>query len=494
MTEHKLNVFISYAREDKKKIHELSRWLEAGGWITVWQDVEILPGQEWEIEIEKAARSSDVVLVCLSHLSVKKVGFVQKEIRFILELADEKPEGMIFAIPVRLEECEVPNSLRRWEWVDVFNKHGYGRLMRSLIARATSSGVSISRESENQPRQKNEKDIKTKRRLGWAMGGLVLSVIVLAFILLLAGFPASLAAPTSTVPAATTPPSLAVTEPLVPAGTATSTPLSVTPTIAPGTTRASPKDGMILLYVPAASFRMGTNSGGEDQQPEHEVALDGFWFDQTEVTNQMFGLFVQTTGYQTEAEKTGCSNLLIRDALACVEGAAWNHPFGRGSSIFKSQDNPVVHVTWNDASAYCAWRGDGYRLPTEAEWELAARGTDGRVFPWGNDSPTADLLNYNNDFGFPVRVGKYPNGASPYSALDMAGNVAEWVSDWYLETYYSISPRVNPPGPDFGQSRVTRGGSWNFNEINIRATYRRGYPPGLPSNLVGFRCAQTILP
>jgi formylglycine-generating enzyme required for sulfatase activity len=169
----------------------------------------------------------------------------------------------------------------------------------------------------------------------------------------------------------------------------------------------------------------------------------------------------------------------------------WDHPSGPGSSLAGKEDFPVIHVSWNDAQAYCAWRADGSRLPTEAEWEMAARGTDGRLFPWGKDSPSALLLNFNNDLGFPVKVGSYPRGASPFGALDMAGNVAEWAADWYNENYYSVSPSLNPAGPAFGKERVARGGSWNFNEINIRATVRFKYVPEFSNILVGFRCARS---
>jgi eukaryotic-like serine/threonine-protein kinase len=250
----------------------------------------------------------------------------------------------------------------------------------------------------------------------------------------------------------------------------TATEIQQTPTkkLDIGSTRTSEKDGMVLLYVPAGEFIMGSNSSKKDAQPEHTIVLDAFWIDQTEVTNGMYAKCVSDGSCQ-KPEKSSSHN--------------------RVSYFEDSQyaDFPVVFVNWYEADAYCKWAGR--QLPTEAQWEKAARGTDGRIYPWGAKVANNDLLKFNNLQGDTEKVGSYPAGASPYGALDMAGNVWEWTADWYDEAYYSSSPNQNPEGPVYGYARVNRGGSWSEDISLVRSFYRRGLSIIDSSNNLSFRCA-----
>jgi serine/threonine-protein kinase len=257
-----------------------------------------------------------------------------------------------------------------------------------------------------------------------------------------------------------------------PTPTASFTPIpSPTALTGIGSTQISPKDGMVLVYVPEGEFLMGSADSdmmaNSDEKPQHRVSLDAYWIDRTEVTNAMYTLCVQAEACQPPNDNS--SNA---------------HTNYYGNTQYANF--PVIYVDWNDAKTYCEW--SGRRLPTEAEWEKAARGMDGRIFPWGNDSPSSNLLNYNEYIDDTTAVGSYSSGASPYGVLDMAGNVYEWVNDWYSETYYSQTPSSNPTGPGGGQSRVLRGGSWVDRVSDVRSAIRyRGEPVFAYAGL-GFRC------
>ena len=232
------------------------------------------------------------------------------------------------------------------------------------------------------------------------------------------------------------------------------------------TTRVAPKDGMVQVYVPEGEFLMGSDS--EADSPSHTVQLGAFWMDQTEVTNEMYA--------------------------ACVEAGDCTAPaLNRTDPMSSYYDNneykdyPVIYVSWKNAERYCKWAGR--QLPTEAQWEKAARGTDGRIYPWGNPKPDQKLLNFANEVQTISPVKSYPEGASPYGAYDMAGNVFEWVADWYDGNYYNSSPEDNPAGPTSGEGRVIRGGAWNRDANHVQATFRFWKSPSTFENNIGFRCA-----
>ena len=229
-----------------------------------------------------------------------------------------------------------------------------------------------------------------------------------------------------------------------------------------------PSEGS-MVSIPAGEFTMGSPDGDPDERPAHKVHVDAFSMDVYEVTVRQYAEFLQSTGIRSPSD-----------------WQTMNQP--------AYQKRPVANVDWEDAAAYCKWAGK--RLPTEAEWEKAARGTDGRLYPWGNEPPTPLHANYgktgSNSHGTLVPVGTLEDGKSPYGIYDMAGNVWEWVSDWYDNDYYKNSPSKNPTGPPRGGFKVIRGGSWNSNQRNLRSSDRYWDPPSFRSlYFPGFRCAKT---
>lgn len=250
-----------------------------------------------------------------------------------------------------------------------------------------------------------------------------------------------------------------------------------TPPLEIGSTMISNKDGMILLYVPSGEFTMGSDKYisniHADERPMHKVTLPSFWMDQTEVTNKMYALCVK-------AELCQPPNY----------AGSTTHNKYYGTDEFA--EYPVlIGSDWNQAKTYCEWAGR--RLPTEAEWEKAARGTDARIYPWGNKAPTSNLANYNSIIGDTTKVGNYPAGVSPYGVLDMAGNVWEWVSSLYKSYPYSaIDGRENL---NTNGARVLRGGSWLDSAYNVRSGVRPfGIPPIDNTLTIGFRCARDANP
>jgi formylglycine-generating enzyme required for sulfatase activity len=254
-----------------------------------------------------------------------------------------------------------------------------------------------------------------------------------------------------------------------------------------GSERTSSVDGMPAVYVPDGTFRMGGMDPDvdRDEEPPHNVTMKGFWMDKLEVTNAMYTLCVQASA--CEPPQTFKSQ---------TQESYFNNP--------DFNDYPVVYVTWFQADTYCKWAGR--RLPTEAEWEYSARGSDYRTYPWGDDRPDSSRGNFNYFVGDTTRVGNYPAGASPFGVLDLSGNVAEWVADYYDVDYYSQGVTSNPTGPGARSeffNRVVRGGSFQdaFKDVRVanRASVRGSNPQesdiyskeylGEYSPKIGFRCS-----
>ena len=219
------------------------------------------------------------------------------------------------------------------------------------------------------------------------------------------------------------------------------------------------QDGAPMVLVPAGEFVMGSENGESYEKPVRRVILDAYYIDAYEVTNALYGKFLQVERHR--------------------EPILWN------DAKFNGPNQPVVGVSCDDAEAYCRWAGR--RLPTEAEWEKAARGTDGRIYPWGNQWDRTRANTFIGGPGRPTPVGSYEADKSPYGAYDMAGNVQEWVADWYDDNYYRTSPSRNPQGPQTGRARVLRGGSWRDSIVEkFHSAYRGASSPSTSSTTSGL--------
>jgi formylglycine-generating enzyme required for sulfatase activity len=267
----------------------------------------------------------------------------------------------------------------------------------------------------------------------------------------------------------------------------------------------SKPDAAEMVLIPASEFMMGRNEGEPDEQPAHPVKLDDYYMDLYEVTNAQFSSFVQATGYKTEAEKSGYGWVWQDIEPVKVPGASWKNPQGdgrggrgqapplqdgRGDPRGRPDlmDHPVVQVSWSDAVEYARWAGK--RLATEAEWEKAARGTQGFIYPWGN--------NWQEEYCYYAEVSSqgtilakgYPTDKSPYACYQMAGNVTEWCADWYDKDFYRRpEAKDNPQGPKSGSIHIFRGGSWVVSKKLLLTSLRLQANIGW-SNYIGFRCVK----
>ncbi len=403
-----LRVFLCHASGDKPAVRELYQRLRADG-IDAWLDEEnLLPGQDWQLEIPKAVRESDAVIVCLSKGSINKAGYVQKEIKFALDVADQQPQGTIFLIPLKLEECDVPERLRRWQWVNLFSTNGYEHLLKALRSRAESLGANAS------------------------------SVIEQAVIV----------QPAPSLP-----------------------PFKVT-VRAQRNSDVQVWGGVEFVRIPQGKFLIGSQADNrfadENEKPQHTIEIPyDYWIARYPVTCQQFAAFVEATKAQIDL------------------AADWP----------TTPDQPVVNVTWHEANAYGQWltkllpddRHDLIvRLPTEAEWEKAARGVYGYEWPWGNEWDAAKCNSAESGKGAVTPVAAYsPQGDSSYGVSDLVGNVWEWCHS--LERAY---PYVADDGRESEvgtELRIVRGGAYRDSFAGTRCAYRSAFLPHRRHEVIGFR-------
>lgn len=444
-------VFLCHSSGDKAKVREFYHRLKTNG-VDPWLDEEdLLPGQAWQVEITKAVQASSAVLVFLSRGSVQATGFVNKEIKFALDVADAQPEGKIFVIPARLEDCEVPERLRHLQWVNLFEAAGYEKLLRAL----TAAGLREIRSTSGSESAPKPMETTNEQRLEPARLEFEPTLPNVAFVPgpISAGRPVPESNPfwrkwllIGAAGVALVAASYGGWK-LFPQG---HDPVSGKASV-DHATRPNPKDGLIYVAIPPSIFRMGCSPGDSacdgDETPAHDVQITkGFWMGQTEVTQ-----------------------------------AAYQKVMGDNPSQFKGGDLPVERATWDEAKQYCS--AIGGRLPTEAEWEYAARGGS-TAERYGDLDDVAWYGENSGSKTHPV-AGLKANGFGLY---DMLGNVWEWTADWYAKDYYQRREGRDPQGPSSGTARSLRGGSWYNNRSIVRASIRnRGAPDERVFN-VGFRC------
>jgi len=525
MSPRPLKVFLCHAHADRDPVRGLYARLTQDG-VDAWFDkAKLLPGQDWELEIRKAVREADVVVVCLSK-QFNQAGFRQKEVRLALDTAMEKTEGEIFIIPARLEECDNLESLRKWHWVDLFEDDGYETLKSALLRRAEivnaillpskileineakSKAVLLEKnksfsealiayielkklEPTYSGIDKKISEIQSKqKRIKWLISvgtATILTIVISVFLKLSKPIPFPVSTPAVPLQISVTNilPSLTSTFTSVPSPTRTLIP-TATPVVFnpyPESTDYIDLYGVPMRLVAAGEFTMGNDEATVAyEKPAHQVYLDSFYIDKYEVTNILYKACV--------------------DSGACQAPKSIDSRTHTGYYVDPEFDNyPVIFVDWDMAKTYCKWRNNA-KLPTEAQWEKAARGKEIQKYPWGNAS--TDNCEYANlalckGATDVVSVGRFDDGKSIYGVFDLAGNVAEWVNDIFIEgqNYYTTLPPVanNPLGPSNGWLKVLRGGSWRSSEkIYGTVSYRGYYPQNTFEDYIGFRCARDVTP
>ena len=506
-------IFLSYSRKDSKAMQRVKSCLEQAG-VSVWTDEGLRPGTpDWQIAIEREIEACKGMVVLLSKASCQSV-WVRREINRANRLGR-------LVIPVFIEttpQSSIPLLLENTQYIDASSNFSIG--VSSLLVELHKQGWVDSEkelrsphasEAETEKQQANSRGegipvfsslINLPRWVLYVGGFALLIVFVYWFVYwsgnVLRGYMNEFKTPeplttTSITEVATMtdkPRPTQIKTALLPTDTAIIEPI-ITPS---PTTEALPRlmtddYGVPMAFVPAGLFQMGSDGESDNEKPEHAVYIDSYWIDETEVTNEKFASFLSEVGNQVEGGVTWL-NTKDGDVLIAMNGDVWQPKSGFA-------DHPVIEVSWYGARAYCEWVGG--RLPTEAEWEKAARGgLEGELYPWGDEDPVCtpgaeNGAQYVSCDGSTVPVKTFsPNG---YGLYDMAGNVWEWVADWYDGDYYVKSPENNPTGPEEGSARMLRGGSWGRNVYSLRAAYRYAYGPSYTGDGdIGFRCARDATP
>lgn len=535
MTEAKrpLKVFLCHASTDKPKVRELYRYLRRRG-INPWFDEEdLVGGQDWQVEIPKALATSDAIIICLTKNSVDKEGYIQKEIKFALDKALEMPEGRIFLIPVKFEECEVPFALSRYQWVDLTVESGYAKMMKALKFRASQlerSTVEVSKKNVEEEiaareaakkvvREKAEKDAIEKARLEAEEQAKIKAAKEKeereaveraerkrkekelrekqvrearekekyvsekkeekpAIIKPKAGGQIAywfvgfiiLILGIVFLSSLNSPSSTPQPTP-----ENTQTQVSVTSpqnTVEPSVTttpKATSTPSVTLTPTPLPNEITDAKGVPMVLIPDGEFTMG----DSREGVQQIHLDDFYIDKYEvTNIHYAGCVD--VGDCIAPKQISSYTRSNYYGNSEFENY--PVVNIDWNQAKIYCEWRGGN--LPTEAQWEKSARGIDERRYPWGDEISCAKA-NYSNCIVDTVAVGSYESGKSPYGVYDLAGNVWEWVDGWYN---------------DDDTIGVLRGGTWSSVANYVRTSMRY---PGYHNTFdyrVGFRCAMDAIP
>ena len=458
------HIFISYSHDDKDYVHKLQDDLQREG-FHVWIDDRIDYGEEWPMVIQEQLDACDALILVASKNSYKSK-WVQKEVTRAQRIGKPFFPLLLSGTPWL--------SIESTQYADVTGGMMPPEKFYERLAGVTPRGGQ--RKQNQAPPEPDIKQIPAKGSMpvrsglnAKIVGVISVSIIGIIILISISGIFKDRSAPEPTEKPANSP---------LPSATY---PPPVTPTVAQTLTLAGPANEIIdgeaqMVLIPQGDFKMGSTIGDIDEKPVNTVFLDSYYIDKYKVTNTLYKLCV--------------------DSMVCAAPKFSNsylRPSYYGDSRFDQY--PVIGVDWYMAKTYCEWRGS--RLPTEAEWEKAARGSDGRAYPWGEEIDQS-RANYNNN-GDPNYVGDtsgvdhYPDGISPYGLYDMAGNTWEWVADIYDSNYYNTLsiPVINPLGPTSGDFRVIRGGSWNSSAFNLRASRRSWNDPGNANVYIGFRCARS---